>query len=150
MKELKVWDPLSVKLQTYKTAIEVSMVCCAFKHEIDLTRSILLYRQLFYYCALMTLCQAAKSLKMQTNHNNLLPQMKPQPWIESRNKLSFIVMILHCCVVQAIKKLNYFTVNCTYTHKTCTRSCQIMPFSNGCIRSVQHVIPVTQSLSLYM
>lgn len=26
MKELKIWEPLSVKLQTYKTAIEVSHI----------------------------------------------------------------------------------------------------------------------------
>lgn len=36
MKELGVWEPLSVKLQTYKTAIEVCvklpwLFCCIFK-----------------------------------------------------------------------------------------------------------------------
>ncbi len=38
MKELGVWDPLTVKIQTYKTAIEVNCVCrvtvCAH-HRLD-------------------------------------------------------------------------------------------------------------------
>ncbi len=49
MDELGIWEPLSVKLQTYKTAVEVRMLLCIYVQAANIKRSNVSLSEVSYF-----------------------------------------------------------------------------------------------------
>ena len=92
MKQLGIWDPLSVKVQIYKTAIEVS-VClhCAEHTGCWLTFAFTVFaRRPFSYCVLMTSYLGARKKRLKEEERE---EGGHKPWTKSSHGNTWLISI---------------------------------------------------------